>query len=63
MLDHAGSVVLRTVGTFDGREARAQWTVVPGSGSGGLEGLRGEGGFTAPHGGQATVTLDYDFER
>ncbi len=60
--DRSGSVVLQTVGSFDGSEARADWTVVPGSGSGGLEGLRGKGGFSAPHGGEATVTLDYDYE-
>src|SRR3954469_8576661 len=60
--DRSGSIVLRTVGTFDGDEARAEWTVVPGSGSDGLAGLRGTGGFTAPHGGEATVTLDYEFE-
>src|SRR3954449_8374629 len=48
--DRSGSVVLQTVGTFDGTEARGEWTVVPGSGSGDLRGLTGKGGFTAPHG-------------
>src|SRR3954467_5078923 len=43
----SGSIVLQTVGTFDGDEARADWTVVPGSGSGELEGLHGRGGFSA----------------
>jgi hypothetical protein len=60
--DRSGSVVLRTVGTFDGAVARGDWSVVPGSGSGDLEGLRGEGGFEAPHGSPARATLDYDFE-
>jgi len=60
--DRAGSVVFQTVGTFDGTEARGEWTVVPGSGSGDLRGLRGKGGFSAPHGSPASVTLDYDFE-
>src|SRR3954451_24872608 len=55
--DRSGSVVLQTVGTFDGTEARGEWTVVPGSGSGDLRGLTGKGGFTAPHGSPATVTL------
>ena len=57
-----GSVVLRTVGIFDGKEARGDWSVVPGSGTGDLRGLRGNGGFSAPHGSEASVTLDYDFE-
>ena len=57
-----GSVVLRTAGTFDGSEARGDWSVVPGSGAGELSGLCGQGGFAAPIGSQATITLDYDFE-
>src|SRR5919198_3157880 len=39
--DRSGSVVLQTVGTFDGTEARGEWSVVPGSGKGELRGLRG----------------------
>jgi hypothetical protein len=58
----SGSIVLRTAGTFDGVEARGDWSVVQGSGTGQLRGLRGRGGFSAPLGSQATVTLDYDFE-
>ena len=57
-----GSFVLETVGTFDGGKAAGTWTVVPGSGSGGLTGLTGEGRFEAPHGPTATFTLDYDLE-
>jgi hypothetical protein len=58
----SGTVVLRTVGVFDGAEARGDWSVVPGSGTGELEGLRGEGGFRAPSGSEASATLDYSFE-
>jgi hypothetical protein len=32
-----------------------------GSGTGDLRGLRGSGGFSAPIGPDASVTLDYDF--
>jgi hypothetical protein len=60
--DRSGSVVLQTVGTFDGTEARGEWSVVPGSGTDELRGLRGTGEFKAPHGCAATATLDYDFE-
>jgi hypothetical protein len=57
-----GSVVLRTIGTFDGTEARGDWVVVPGSGTEGLSGLRGRGGFTAPRGREPSITLDYELE-
>jgi Protein of unknown function (DUF3224) len=60
--NRAGSFVLRNAGTFDGKEAKGSWTVVPGSGTGELRGLRGEGEFTAPLGGQPSISLDYDFE-
>jgi hypothetical protein len=59
----SGSFVLvQTDGTFDGKEARGALSVVPGSGTGGLRGLRGEGEFRAPLGSEAAVTLNYDFE-
>ena len=38
------------------------WFVIPGSGTGGLAGLRGEGGFRANLGEGAQVHLDYWFE-
>ena len=59
--DRSGEFVLETTGVFDGKEAHGEWTVVPGTATGELRGLRGSGGFTAPHG-EASVTLDYDFE-
>jgi len=61
--DRSGSfVLLHTGGTFDGTEARGRLSVVSGSVTGDLAGLRGVGEFTAPHGGQASMALDYDFE-
>jgi hypothetical protein len=61
--DREGSFVLvHSGGSFDGEAATAELTVVAGSGTGELEGLRGSGGFTAPHGGTPSLTLDYDFE-
>jgi hypothetical protein len=39
-----------------------EWFVIPGSGTGGLAGLRGEGGFRANLGEGAQVHLDYWFE-
>ena len=59
----SGSFVLvQTEGTFDGKVAKGRLSVVPGSGTGELEGLRGTGGFSAPHGGEPSISLDYDFE-
>jgi hypothetical protein len=55
-------VLLQTEGTFDGKEAKGRLSVVPGSGTGELEGLRGGGEFRAPHGGEPSLSLDYDFE-
>jgi Protein of unknown function (DUF3224) len=58
--DRSGSFVLQSTGAFDGNEARTAWSVVPGSATDGLEGLRGEGVAVAPPGMRGTFTLDYD---
>jgi hypothetical protein len=58
----SGTFVLRCQGTFQEGIATCSWSVVPGSGTRELSGLRGEGEFSAGHGGQASYTLDYDFE-
>jgi hypothetical protein len=42
--------VLRLDGGFEGGAARTTWTVVEGSGTGDLAGLRGEGGYVAKQG-------------
>ena len=61
----SGSFVLQHNGTFEGRTARGDWFVVPGSGTGDLRGLRGAGGYVwqGQEGEmQVSYTLDYDFE-
>jgi len=45
----------------DGR-IEARWFVVPGSGTGDLSGLRGEGGFEGQFGKGSEATLNYWFE-
>ena len=61
--ERSGSfALLQTGGTFDGKEAKGDLSVVPGSGTGELRGLRGGGGFSAPHGGEPSMKLDYDYE-
>jgi Protein of unknown function (DUF3224) len=54
-------VLLQTDGSFDGKVARGQLSVVPGSGTGELDGLRGQGEFSAPHGAEASLTLECVF--
>jgi Protein of unknown function (DUF3224) len=60
--DREGTVVLETIGDFDGTEATWDAKVVPGSGTGGWESMRGEGRFRAPHGSKAFFTLDCSFD-
>ena len=58
----AGSFLLQDAGTVVGDLVSGDWFVIPGSGTGGLAGLRGEGGFRANLGESAQVHLDYWFE-
>jgi len=59
-----GSFVLQATGTYRDGTATADCTVVPGSGTGGLRGLRGVGRYVARHADYPNVpfTLDYRFE-
>lgn len=60
--DRSGTFLLQDAGTVQGSVVSGTWFVIPGSGTGDLAGLRGEGGFTANLGEDAEVTLDYWFE-
>jgi hypothetical protein len=57
-----GSFLLQDEGTLQGSKVQGTWFVIPGSGTGDLRGLRGEGGFEAELGQHASWTLDYWFE-
>jgi hypothetical protein len=57
-----GTFLLQDAGTVEGNVVSGEWFVIPGSGTGGLAGLRGEGGFRANLGEGAQVHLDYWFE-
>ena len=52
-----GTLVLETLGEFDGRMARWDATVVPGSSTGELTGATGAGKFEAPHGSTVAYEL------
>lgn len=60
--EYSGSFVLHLSGIFDGSKVEANWSVVSGSATDELRGLRGEGSFSAPLGSTASVTLDYELE-
>jgi hypothetical protein len=60
--ERSGSFLLQDQGTVSGSTVSGEWFVVPGSGSGDLAGLRGEGGFSAQRGESAEVSLEYWFE-
>jgi hypothetical protein len=60
--ERRGSFVLQDQGTLSGATVSGRWFVVPGSGTGELEGLRGEGGFEAQLGEGADISLDHWFE-
>ena len=58
----AGTFLLQDAGTVQDNIVSGDWFVIPGSGTGQLTGLRGEGGFRANLGEGAQVHLDYWFE-
>ena len=57
-----GTFVLQGPGIVERGKVKATWFVVPGSGTDGLSGLRGEGGFEGDFGKGSERTLDYWFE-
>jgi len=57
----AGSFVLQRTGVFENGLAQESYVVVPGSGTGELRGLRGEGTSAVGHGLEHPLTLNYDW--
>lgn len=58
-----GTFVAQSQGTYADGVASTTWAVIPGSGTGELVGIRGDGGYEAKGGEPAvTVTFDYHFE-
>jgi Protein of unknown function (DUF3224) len=57
-----GTFVLQGQEVVENGKIKATWFVVPGSGTGALSGLRGEGGFEGDFGKGSDGTLDYWFE-
>ena len=55
-----GSFVLQRTGAFEGGQAKESYSVVPGSATGELEGLRGDGATALGHGTEYPFTLNYE---
>lgn len=62
LASRTGTFVLQDTGMLHGSQVQGTWFVIPGSGTGELAGLRGEGGFEAELGQHAQIRLDYWFE-
>ena len=58
----AGSFVLQRTGVFESGLAKESYAVVPGSGTGELQGLRGEGTTAVGHGMEHPFTMNYELE-
>jgi hypothetical protein len=58
----AGSFVLQRTGVFENGVAKESYFVVPGSGTGELRGLRGEGVSALGHGSEHPITLNYELD-
>jgi hypothetical protein len=58
----AGSFVMESAGDHDGHRSMGHWRVIPGSGTGELAGLSGQGIFEAPGGSKVSYELDYHLD-
>ena len=58
-----GSFVLQRTGTFEDGQAKASYFVIPGSGTGELHGLLGDGTSAVGHGMEHPFALDYELAR
>lgn len=55
----AGSFLIQHVGTFGAGGAVSEWTILPDSGTGGLAGISGQGGYTAA---SEAVSMPFRYE-
>ena len=59
--NRTGSFVLERTGVFEGGQAKESYAVVPGSATGDLAGLTGEGTTSVGHAADYPFVLSYDF--
>lgn len=55
-----GTFVLQRTGIFEGGQAKESYSVIPGSATGDLEGLKGDGTSAVGHGMEHPFTLSYE---
>jgi hypothetical protein len=55
-----GTFVLQRIGVYESGLAKESYSVVPGSGTGELAGLRGDGSSAVGHGTEHPFPLNYD---
>jgi hypothetical protein len=55
-----GSFVLQRTGVFEGGQAKETYSIIPGSGTGELQGLTGDGRSAVGHGMEHPFTLSYE---
>ena len=55
-----GTFVLERTGMFEGGQAKESYAVIPGSATGELQGLRGDGSSAVGHGMEHPFTLSYE---
>jgi len=58
-----GSFVLQRTGVFEGGLAKESYSVIPGSGTGELQGLQGDGTTSVGHGMEHPFTLAWELAR
>ncbi|HET7585884.1 MAG TPA: DUF3224 domain-containing protein [Gemmatimonadaceae bacterium] len=55
-----GSFVLQRTGAFEDGQAKESYSIIPGSGTGELAGIMGEGSSSVGHGMEHPFTLEYE---
>jgi hypothetical protein len=55
-----GTLVLQRIGVFESGQAKESYSIIPGSATGELEALRGDGSSAVGHGMEHPFSLNYD---
>jgi len=58
----SGSFVLQRLGAFEAGQAKESYSVIPGSGTGELRAIRGEGTSSVGHGMEHPFTMSYELD-
>ena len=61
--DKTGTFMLQRIGVFENGQAKESYSVIPGSATGELQGLNGDGSSSVGHGMEHPFSLNYDLSR